>query len=167
MSGEGVTRNQPPAIAARIRKRAEDNLYEAYPVLRDLPYEVWEGISYNFMEIDEAQLPDNKALNMYCEKARDVIRDALAKQRFDMEPANKADFSAFLRDPKRVDEYRAALATKGVALKSKLQVSSMPEANKAGDALAIEQFADALESLAQRIDRAVPTREKTGRTAEI
>lgn len=167
MSGTGAMNNQPAGIAARIKERAEANLYEAYPLLTELPNQVWRGLSDYYMGVDEGNVPDNKALQMYCSKAHDVVRDALQKHAFDMEPANKADFAAFLRNPKRVDEYRAALATKGTALKSKLQVSSMPEVNKAADAVAMEQFAAVLEGLAERIDRAVPQRPKTGRTNEV
>lgn len=167
MSGEGLVNNRPEGIAAMIRQRAADNLYEAYPMLKDLPDEVWDGLSYHYMGIDETQLPDSKALNMYCSKASDVIRTALEKHRFDMEPANKSDFSAFLRDPKRMDEYRVALGAKGVALKSKLSTAELPGKNKSADENAIEQFGNVLRALADRIDRAVPIRPRTGRTSEI
>lgn len=167
MSGEGVVGNRPEGFAAMIRQRAADNLYEAYPMLKELPEEVWDGLSYHYMGIDETQMPDNKALNMYCTMAKEVVRDALAKHSFNMEPANKADFSAFLRDPKRIDEYRAALTAKAGMLKIKLKATELPNETKAADENAIEQFGNVLKAVADRIDRAVPIRPRTGRTSEI
>lgn len=161
MSGEGhFLPSKPEGFTERMQKRAAANLYEAYPVLAKLPEAVWDGLSAHYMGVEEAFIPDNKALNMYCSKASDVIRTALERHRFDMEPANKSDFSAFLRDPKRIDEYRAALGAKGVALKSKLSTSQLPQATKDSDAHAIEQFAAVLENLADRIDRAKPEKSK-------